>query len=130
MGAWGTGVYDNDTALDIHGFVTDLIRDDKPVKSSIQQVIDQYSDELEYYDVALGLAKEQMRYDVVVDEGILKQAWGMCVSKEDIPLWVDKESKRERSKFLDEFKVEIEIFMLLNREGIEDQEFIEKIDKN
>lgn len=131
MGAWGAGMYENDTALDIHSHLVSLLKDDEPLRTALTKTIKRYEGQ-HYSDVILGLAQEQVRYDMLVDEDILKQAWSICENRaEELVRWLDRDEDDagERSKVLDVFQDELERFMLMNGEDFEDRFFIKKLEQ-
>lgn len=131
MGVWGAGIYENDSALDIHSYLVRLLKEDTPLKTALTKVIEKYEG-LYFVDVIFGIAKEQIRYDVVVNEDLLKQAWFICEHREEeILRWTvgrGEEDGMKRSKVLDEFQKEIEKFVFMNEEDISDKLFIGKIE--
>ena len=50
MGAWGTNIYENDTALDIRDMVSESLIECRSVKSAISQVIAFIEEELDPED--------------------------------------------------------------------------------
>lgn len=130
MGVWGTGIYDNDTTLDVHSHLVKLLKDDVPLRKAFTEVIKRYEG-LYFNDLMLGLANEQMRYDIVVDENILKQAWSVCEHRaEELIRWMNEseEDQKKREKVLDDFQAELAMFVIKNEEDIEDRAFVKEID--
>lgn len=60
MGAWGTGIFSNDTAADVRETYRELLGEGREGAEATRALLEEYSDELDDFDTApdlwLGLA--------------------------------------------------------------------------
>jgi len=114
MGAWGVGIYDDDTTLDIHDGLVKLIDEgNMPVRRALGKIIEQYNYGRNHSTIVLGLAKEQVRYDILVDLEIILLAKHICEEKIGVEEFV-KVAQVERAKILDDFLVELNKFIYIH----------------
>jgi hypothetical protein len=120
MGAWGTGLWDDDLSCDIQDEWNDLLDDGMTPRKATKIILNSWLEELEDYEddmerqpdesiLYISLAALQMRHKALT-VGIKKKALELIEKGADLELWEDgeKEDYEERKKFLIEFKERLE----------------------
>ena len=120
MGAWGTGLWDDDLSCDIQDEWNDLLDDGMTPRKATKIILNSWLEELEDYEddmerqpdesiLYISLAALQMRHKALT-VGIKKKARELIEKGADLELWEDgeKEDYEERKKFLIEFKERLE----------------------
>jgi hypothetical protein len=120
MGAWGTGLWDDDLSCDIQDEWNDLLDDGMTPRKATKFILNSWLEELEDYEddmerqpdesiLYISLAALQMRHKALT-VGIKKKALELIEKGADLELWEDgeKEDYEERKKFLIEFKERLE----------------------
>jgi hypothetical protein len=120
MGAWGTGLWEDDLSCDIQDEWNDLLDEGMSPGKATKIILNSWLEELEDYDddeerqpdesiLYISLAALQMRHRAL-KVGIKKKAISLIEKGADLELWEDgeKEDYEERKKFLIEFKERLE----------------------
>ncbi|MEH7884159.1 MarR family transcriptional regulator [Bacillus sp. JJ1609] len=120
MGAWGTGLWEDDLACDIQDEWNDLLDEGMSPRKAAKIILKSWLEELEDYDddierqpdesiLYISLAALQMRHRALTI-GIKKKAIELIDKGADLELWKDSEIQdyEERKKFLIEFKEKLE----------------------
>lgn len=120
MGAWGTGLWEDDLACDIQDEWNDLLDEGNSPRKASKIILKSWLDELEDYEddmerqpdesiLYISLAALQMRHKALTI-AIKKKAIEMIDKGADLELWEDgeQESYEERKKFLLNFKENLE----------------------
>lgn len=120
MGAWGTGLWDDDLSCDIQDEWNDLLDDGMSPRKATKIILNSWLEELEDFEddeerqpdesiLYISLAALQMRHRALT-VGIKKKALELIEKGADLELWEDgeKEDYEERKKFLIEFKERLE----------------------
>ncbi|WP_201007499.1 MarR family transcriptional regulator [Paenibacillus glycanilyticus] len=102
MGAWGTGIFDDDTTCDVRDDYFDLLAEGLTAEEASKSILDSYHEEFNDEEdlevmtlVYLGLAGAQLKKTItLIDSGA------------ELALWEDsnKEDLEERKKVLAAFK--------------------------
>ncbi|GAA0182110.1 hypothetical protein SH2C18_45440 [Clostridium sediminicola] len=112
MGAWGTGIFEDDTTCDVRDDFIDYLEEGLSAEEATQIIINEYSEEFDVEDdlegmslVYIGLAAIQIEKGCL-REDIRYKAINLIERGADLALWEesDKESYEERKKVLDELK--------------------------
>lgn len=99
MGAWGTGIFDNDDALDIQARFRRYVREGLSLEEVTQKCIWDYPDPMHDVSVVLALAALQMEQGRLLLD-IRQRAFRMIEEKQDIALWVEPDKRiRELEAF-------------------------------
>ena len=120
MGAWGTGLWEDDLACDIQDEWNELLDEGMSPRKAAKIILKSWLEELEDYDddlerqpdeaiLYISLAALQMRHRALTI-GIKKKAIELIDKGADLELWEDsdKQDYEERKKFLMEFKEKLE----------------------
>lgn len=120
MGAWGTGLWEDDLACDIQDEWNELLDEGMTPRKAAKIILKSWLEELEDYDddlerqpdeaiLYISLAALQMRHRALTI-GIKKKAIELIDKGADLELWEDsdKQDYEERKKFLMEFKEKLE----------------------
>jgi len=120
MGAWGTGLWEDDLACDIQDEWNDLLDEGMSPRKAAKIILKSWLEELEDYDddierqpdesiLYISLAALQMRHRALTI-GIKKKAIELIDKGADLELWEDSDIQdyEERKKFLIEFKEKLE----------------------
>lgn len=101
MGAWGHGIWENDTALDVKDNFDVHLMKNSTVATAIENIVSDYTEEIErgHEDVILMIADIQINHNTTHGE-VLKKAKEICVKKTDI---LDYSNPHERIKVLNIF---------------------------
>lgn len=117
MGAWGTGIFDDDTTCDVRDDFIDYLEEGKSAELATQIILEEYLDEFNIDDdlevmslVYIGLSAIQLDKKCL-QEQVRKNAIELIDRGADLELWeeADDNEYEERKKVLREFKQ-----MLLN----------------
>jgi Fe-S-cluster formation regulator IscX/YfhJ len=120
MGAWGTGLWEDDLACDIQDEWNELLDEGMSPRKAAKIILKSWLEELEDYDddmerqpdesiLYISLAALQMRHRALTI-GIKKKAIELIDKGADLELWEDSDIQdyEERKKFLIEFKEKLE----------------------
>ena len=105
MGAWGTGLYQDDTAMEVRDYYQELLKKGISNEESLECVLEAFEDALEDADDAppfwFGLADTQWKLGRLTDE-VRAQALALLTSGADLGRWEDatKGQKNARKKVL------------------------------
>ncbi|MDH4423521.1 DUF4259 domain-containing protein [Bacillus cereus] len=112
MGAWGTGLFDDDTTCDVKDQFIEYIDEDNSVEEATKLVLEEYVDEFDIGEdlevmslVYIGLAAIQLEKGCLQEE-VRSNAIALIERGADLELWEEagEEEYEERKKVLDEFK--------------------------
>ncbi|GAB6419396.1 hypothetical protein bcgnr5390_51720 [Bacillus luti] len=112
MGAWGTGLFDDDTTCDVKDQFIEYIDEGNSVEEATKFVLEEYVDEFDIGEelevmslVYIGLAAIQLEKGCLQEE-VRSNAIALIDRGADLELWEEagKEEYDERKKVLDEFK--------------------------
>ncbi|MDG4655456.1 DUF4259 domain-containing protein [Ectobacillus antri] len=116
MGAWGTGIFDNDTTCDVRDDFFEFLEEGLSVQEATQQVLDTHLEEFEEEDLEViswvytGLAAAQLEKNVLQEE-IRVKAIDLINQGADLELWAESgedEDYEERKKVLSELRSKLE----------------------
>lgn len=120
MGAWGTGLWEDDLACDIQDEWNDLLDEGISPRKATNIILKSWLEEFEDYEdekqsqsdrsiLYISLAALQMRHKALTI-AIKKKAIMLIDKGADLELWEDgeKESYEERKEFLLDFKKKLE----------------------
>lgn len=111
MGAWGHGIWDNDTACDIELDFKDFLKEVDTKREALQLLIKKWGG-YDWEDAILTLADIQIEYNTLVDEKIIAKAKLISTTKQNLFDWSIPE---EREKVLDDFHMKSTMFLLKNK---------------
>ena len=103
MGAWGTGLYQDDTAMEVREYYQELLKKGISNEESLECVLEAFEDALEDADDAppfwFGLSDTQWKLGRLTDE-VRAQALALLTSGADLACWEDatKGQKNARKK--------------------------------
>lgn len=115
MGAWGTGIWEDDLSCDVQDEWNELLDDGETPKKATKIILDSWLNEFEDYDdeedaqaglslLYIALATLQIRHQAL-DKKIKKKTLEYLEKGADLHLWEDnKEDLGERKEVLDKFK--------------------------
>ncbi|MGG3801639.1 DUF4259 domain-containing protein [Metabacillus fastidiosus] len=112
MGAWGTGIFDNDTTCDVRDDFYELLEDGLSVEEATKEVLHDYLDEFDEDDLEViswvftGLAAAQLERNILQEEVRLKTI-EVIDEGADLELWAEdgeNEGVEERKAVLDELR--------------------------
>lgn len=111
MGAWGTGIFEDDTTCDVRGDFIDYLEEGKSVELATQLIVEEYSDKYSIDDdlevmslVYIGLSAIQLDKKCL-QEQVRKNAIELIDRGADLELWEeDEDDYEERKRVLSEFK--------------------------
>ncbi|WP_127497399.1 DUF4259 domain-containing protein [Paenibacillus glycanilyticus] len=112
MGAWGTGIFDDDTTCDVRDDYFDLLAEGLTAEEASKSILNSYHEEFDDEEdlevmtlVYLGLAGAQLEKKHVL-ENIKIKTITLIDSGAELSLWEDsnKEDLEERKKVLAAFK--------------------------
>lgn len=112
MGAWGYGIFDDDTSSDIRDDFEEYIEDGLSVNEATERILEEYEEVIEDEDdistVYLALASLQMEHGELEEE-IKSKALDIIDSGKGLEIWKESgESElEERKKVLNELKTKI-----------------------
>ncbi len=115
LGAWGTGLFDDDTTCDVRDSFIDYLDEGNTAEEATQYVLEEYLDEFNPEEdlevmslVYIGLSAIQMKKNCL-QEQIRKTTINLIEKGADLELWEDSDPKEydERKKVLSEFKAKL-----------------------
>ncbi|MBM7588000.1 hypothetical protein JOC86_004575 [Bacillus pakistanensis] len=121
MGAWGAGIFDDDTACDVRDDFIDYLEEGYSAEEASQMIIEEYSEEFTIEDdfevmslVYVGLAAIQLEKNCL-QESIRKMSIQLIDRGADLELWeeADAQDYEERNKVLKELKQKLVNFKYL-----------------
>ena len=115
MGAWGTGLFDDDTTCDVKEQFIEYIEEGNSVEEATKHILEEYVDEFDIEEelevmslVYIGLAAIQLEKGCLQEE-VRSNAIALIERGADLELWeeADAEDYEERKKVLDKFKQQL-----------------------
>jgi hypothetical protein len=115
MGAWGTGIFDDDITCDVRDEFIELLEEGLSVKEATKIILNEYIEEFNLEDdlevmslVYIGLAATQMEYNCLQEE-VRKKTIELIDRAEDLELWegTEVDDYAERKKVLNELKLQL-----------------------
>ncbi|HDX9623473.1 MarR family transcriptional regulator [Bacillus sp. HNR-4] len=115
MGAWGTGLFDDDTTCDVKDQFIEYIEEGNSAEEATKFVLEEYVDEFDIEEeleeislVYIGLAAIQLEKGCLQEE-VRNKAIELIERGADLELWeeADTEDYEERKRVLDEFKQQL-----------------------
>ncbi len=110
MGAWGTGLYQNDLSADVRDDYMDKLKAGKTDEEALQEIMEEYWDEMGdtdcKYDFFLGLADTLWKKGRLTEEVKIK-ALEMLEEEKTSDRWESEKLRKERNKILDRLKDEL-----------------------
>jgi EAL domain-containing protein (putative c-di-GMP-specific phosphodiesterase class I) len=112
VGAWGTGIFDDDTTCDVRDDFIDFLEEGNSAEEATRIILEEYLDEFTIEDdlevmslVYVGLAAIQIEKNCL-QETIRKTAIELVNRGADLELWeeADEQDYEERKKVLQELK--------------------------
>jgi hypothetical protein len=107
MGAWETGIFDDDLALDVKEEFTEALREGLSVQEATEQILESYEDALEDEEEAgviyFALAELQMKKRKLQSE-IKQRALDLIERDQDVERWKDTEEFNKRKSVLEDLK--------------------------
>ena len=112
MGAWGTGIFEDDTTCDVRDDFIEYLDDGKTAEEATQIILGEFLDEYDIDEdlevmslVLIGLAAIQMEKNCLQEE-VRNNAITLIERGADLELWeeADEEDFKERRKILSEFQ--------------------------
>jgi aryl carrier-like protein len=112
VGAWGTGLFDDDTTCDVRDSFIDYLDEGNTPEEATHLILEEYLDELDPEDdlevmslVYIGLSSIQMKKKCL-QEQVRKTAIDLIERGADLELWEEADTKdyEKRKKILREFK--------------------------
>jgi len=123
MGAWGTGIYDDDTTCDVRDDFIDYLDEGKTAEEATQLIIDEYLDEFDMDEdvevmslVFIGLSAIQVEKNCLQEE-VRNYALHLIDRGADLELWeeADERDFNERKKVLSELKQQLMDYLPENK---------------
>lgn len=115
MGAWGTGLFDDDTTCDVKEQFIEYLEEDNSVEEATKLILEEYLDEFDIDEdlevmslVYIGLAAIQLEKGCLQDE-VRNNAIALIERGADLELWeeADAEDYEERKKVLNTLKQQL-----------------------
>ncbi|HDX9611480.1 TPA: DUF4259 domain-containing protein [Bacillus toyonensis] len=115
MGAWGTGLFDDDTTCDVKEQFIEYLEEDNSIEEATKLILEEYLDEFDIDEdlevlslVYIGLAAIQLEKGCLQDE-VRNNAIALIERGADLELWeeADEEDYEERKKVLDTLKQQL-----------------------
>ncbi|EJR54038.1 hypothetical protein IIO_05874 [Bacillus cereus VD115] len=115
MGAWGTGLFDDDTTCDVKEQFIEYLEEDNSVEEATKLILEEYLDEFDIDEdlevmslVYIGLAAIQLEKGCLQNE-IRNNAIALIERGADLELWeeADAEDYEERKKVLNTLKQQL-----------------------
>lgn len=112
MGAWGTGIFDDDTVCDVRDDFIDYLEEGRSVEEATQIILEEYLDEFDIDEdievmslVFIGLSVIQMEKNCLQSH-VHQNAITLIERGADLELWKESDEKdfMERKKVLSELK--------------------------
>jgi len=99
VGAWGTGIFENDDALDVRARFRRLVREGLPMEEVTQKCVEDFPDAMNDVSLVLALATLQMEKGQLLPV-IRQRALQMIDGREGISSWRDPDKRiRELESF-------------------------------
>lgn len=125
MGAWGTGIYDDDddTTCDVRDDFIDYLDEGKTAEGATKLIIEEYLDEFDMEEdvevmslVFIGLSAIQMEKSCLQEE-VRNHALNLIERGADLELWEDADEGdfNERKKVLSELKQQLMDYLPENK---------------
>lgn len=99
MGAWGPGIFSDDTAADIRSDYRDLLEDQVPDDEATRRVINEYAhlgpDEQHVLWIALAAAQHQVGR---LDEDVRRRALDAIDTRQGLDLWAESGASALRKR--------------------------------
>lgn len=110
MGAWGTGLYQNDLSADVKGDYLGKLKAGKTDEEALQEMMEEYRDDMEdidcKYDFFLSLADTLWKMGRLTETVKLK-AFEMMEEEKISGRWESEKLIKERNRILDKLKEEL-----------------------
>ena len=112
MGTWGTGIFDNDVALDVQDTFEDALSEGLDVSTASRYILEKFSKEVADSDdgpvVYLALAALQLGQESVQPE-IKEKAMSIITSGQDLDRWKEAgaDTLAERKQVLEQLKTRL-----------------------
>lgn len=110
MGAWGTGLYQNDLSADVKGDYISKLKGGKTDEEALQEIMEEYREEMEdidcKYDFFLGLADTLWKKGRLT-EAVKAKALEMLEEDRISDRWESEKLRKERNRVLDRLKEEL-----------------------
>ena len=110
MGAWGTGLYQNDLSADVKDDYISKLKAGKTDEEALQEIMEEYREEMEdvdcKYDFFLGLADTLWKKGRLTEELKIK-ALEMLEEEKTSDRWEGEKLRKERNRVLDRLKEEL-----------------------
>jgi EAL domain-containing protein (putative c-di-GMP-specific phosphodiesterase class I) len=115
MGAWGAGLFDDDTTCDVKEQFIEYLEEDNSVEEATKLILEEYLDEFDIDEdlevmslVYIGLAAIQLEKGCLQDE-VRNNAIALIERGADLELWeeADAEDYEERKKVLNTLKQQL-----------------------
>lgn len=112
MGAWGTGIFDDDTTCDVRDEFNELLEEGLSIEQATKAILDSYQEEFDDDEdlevmslVYIGLAGAQLEQHSLLDEVRVKTI-NLIERGADLELWEEGsvEDFEVRKRVLNEFK--------------------------
>ncbi|MED1470486.1 DUF4259 domain-containing protein [Bacillus salipaludis] len=112
MGAWGTGIFDDDTTCDVKDSFIEYLKEGHTPHEATELILEEYLDEFDSEEdldvlslVYIGLSATQMKKKCL-QEQVRKTTIDLIERGADLELWEDADPKdyEKRKKILKEFK--------------------------
>ncbi|MDT3497897.1 DUF4259 domain-containing protein [Bacillus toyonensis] len=111
MGAWGTGLFDDDTTCDVKEQFIEYLEEDNSIEEATKLILEEYLDEFDIDEdlevlslVYIGLAAIQLKKGCLQDK-VRNNAIALMERGADLELW--EEDYEERKKVLDTLKQQL-----------------------
>lgn len=107
MGTWGTGIFDDDVALDVRGSFEDALAEGLDIGEATQRVRVEYKDQLDDMDdgpvICLALAALQLEHGALQEE-VRREALATIGQERGFGRWeeTDEDTRAQRRRVLDE----------------------------
>jgi Domain of unknown function (DUF4259) len=120
MGAWGTGIFDDDTTCDVRDDFIEYLDEGKSTEEATKIILEEYLDEFDVDEdlevmslVFIGLSAIQMEKNCLQEE-VCTKTISLIERGADLELWeeADEEDFKARKKILDELKQKLINFKL------------------
>ncbi len=110
MGAWGTGLYQNDLSADVKDDYISKLKGGKTDEEALQEIMEEYREEMEdvdcKYDFFLGLADTLWKKGRLTEE-LKTKALEMLEEEITSDRWESEKLRKERNRVLDRLKEEL-----------------------
>jgi len=113
MGAWGSGIFDDDTALDIRDNFEEYIEEGLSITEATKRILEEYQEEIEDEDdgpiIHLALASLQIEHGELLED-VKKAALDIIENGRGLEIWEEsgEDGLEERKKVLNELKSKLQ----------------------